>query len=210
MKRRRSASGLKEQFRHQVRSVFGLTPLLLISFLLATLLWHADLDASGGLFQSSPATPTELPTSTETAEPSPAPTESAEPSAPTETATETALTPDATEMPTPTSTPVPTEPPTATLPPTETAAPTATETPLSPTATDTGLPATPLTTEPPEGDRYAEEDSNLRFDWSLLFDSVALGLSYVWLCCGALVLLAVPVFFVVLWIAGKRREQQEE
>jgi hypothetical protein len=44
----------------------------------------------------------------------------------------------------------------------------------------------------------------------MLFDSIALFLSYLWLCCGALIFMAIPVVFVVLWVASKNRRQQEE
>jgi hypothetical protein len=44
----------------------------------------------------------------------------------------------------------------------------------------------------------------------MLFDSLALLLSYAWLCCGGLLFLAIPLVFVVLWVASKRRQQQEE
>jgi hypothetical protein len=63
---------------------------------------------------------------------------------------------------------------------------------------------------PDENQRYAEEDSNLKFEWGMLFDSVALFLSYIWLCCGGVLFLAIPLFFVVLWVASKRRQQQRE
>jgi hypothetical protein len=43
----------------------------------------------------------------------------------------------------------------------------------------------------------------------MLFDSVALAVSYLWLCCGVFVLLGIPLFFLILWIAGKRRQQQQ-
>ena len=71
-------------------------------------------------------------------------------------------------------------------------------------------PRLPISSEVDAGaDRYAE-DANLAFDWGMLFDSVALGVSYLWLCCGVLFLFAVPVGFVVLWVVSKRREAQEE
>jgi hypothetical protein len=44
----------------------------------------------------------------------------------------------------------------------------------------------------------------------MLFDSVALLLSYLWLCCGGLLFLAVPLMFVILWVASRRRQEQEE
>jgi hypothetical protein len=43
----------------------------------------------------------------------------------------------------------------------------------------------------------------------MLFDSVALAVSYLWLCCGVFVLLGIPLFFLILWIASKRRQQQQ-
>jgi hypothetical protein len=59
-------------------------------------------------------------------------------------------------------------------------------------------------------DRYSDGESELRFDWSMLFDSAALALTYVWLCCGVLVLVGIPVFFVALWAASRRRQTDEE
>jgi len=46
----------------------------------------------------------------------------------------------------------------------------------------------------------------------MLFDSIALGASYIWLCCGVLVVVSIPVGFTVLWVAGRRRrpEPQEQ
>ncbi len=114
------------------------------------------------------------------------------------------------------------EPPTATAPtvPTPTEAVPATATPTqTPPPSDTPLvtevPATitaaPTSTEATaERERYPEGESNLRFEWGMLFDSVSLFLSYVWLCCGIIVFLTVPVFFIALWVASKRREQQGE
>lgn len=203
MERVRRRLQVKEGVRRQARSIAGLAPLLLISLLVAIFLWRAELDASGGLFQSSPASPTPPPTNTEPAQASPSPTETAGTVEPTGAVTSTA--PALTETPTP----LPTETPTATPAPTETPEPTLTPTAVVPTATDTVVPASPVPTEV-AGDRYADEDSNLRFDWRLLFDSVALGLSYLWLGCGALLLLAVPLFFFVLWFLGKRREEEGE
>jgi hypothetical protein len=102
-----------------------------------------------------------------------------------------------------------TETPTATASPSDTpatATPTATETPVpSPTQDESEG-----TLEPDEEGRYPDEDSNVAFEWGMLFDTVALAISRIWLCCGILVLLGIPVAFVVLWVASKRRGQQEE
>ena len=62
----------------------------------------------------------------------------------------------------------------------------------------------------PQEERYADENTGLKFEWGRLFDSTALFLSYVWLCCGVFVFLAIPIAFVVLWQASKRRQQGGE
>ena len=200
--------GIADFVRREANAVLGLSPWVLAVLLLAALLWHPDLAATGGLFQSPQATPT--PTQVPTLMPTP--TAEIQPSAtaegPSPTATETAEAPPAPPTETPvlgvTATLVPTNPPTPTAVPTETPV-IPTETLAPPTATSTPVPAEQDGTE-----RYAQEDSNLLFDWTMLFDSVALGLSYVWLCCGVLVLVGVPIFFIALWVAGRRREQGEE
>jgi hypothetical protein len=80
------------------------------------------------------------------------------------------------------------------------------------TVTPEASPTVEATVEPtPDGSqRYADEDSNLKFEWGMLFDSVSLFLSYLWLCCGVLIFLAIPVVFIALWVAGKRRQPPEE
>ncbi len=198
--------------RREVNAVLRLSPWVLASLLLAALFWHPELAATGGLFQSPQDTPTPTPTlaptlaPTATAEILPSATATAE--APAPTTTETATIPPSPPTETPvlavTATLVPTNPPTPT--------PVPTETPVIPTATL--APAVATSTPVPAGqdgtDRYAQEESNLLFNWTMLFDSVALGMSYVWLCCGVLVLVGVPIFFISLWVAGRRREQGEE
>jgi hypothetical protein len=44
----------------------------------------------------------------------------------------------------------------------------------------------------------------------MLFDSVALGLSYIWLLCGVALTLSLAGLFVALWLASRRRKEQEE
>lgn len=108
-----------------------------------------------------------------------------------------------TEVPLPVDTPLPTDTPM----PTDTLEPTATSTSTStPMPSDTPAPA-PTSDE---RQRYADENSRFKFEWGTLFDAVALGASYVWLCCGGLLLVLIPLFFIVLWTASKRRKKQEE
>jgi len=88
-----------------------------------------------------------------------------------------------------------------------------TVTPVVPTLTPI-VPATavPDEEEPPPGDveRYAEGESNLKFDWGMLVDSAALAASYVWLCCGVLLFVGLALLFVALWLNHRRRQSQEQ
>jgi hypothetical protein len=194
----------RERMGQEARTLLKLSPWVICSLVLAAFLWTTDLAATAGLFQS-PApkdTPTLVPTDLPTLPP-----------------TVEAATPVLTATPVPEFTEIPTEVPTIPALATDTPPPTAT--PIQATDTPTPAPgmqttASPTVTPAPsatlasDGDRYAEGDSNLRFEWGMLFDSVALGLSYVWLCCGSLVLLGIPTLFLVLWVASRRRRQGEE
>jgi len=160
-------------------------------------LLSVDLAATSGLFQSPPPTeelpPTEaLPPPTETL---PAPTWTVVPITPTEMLV---ITPTAQVAPTA----IPIEIP-----------PTATAMPLVPTA-ELAPSVTPALSEPEataeEGGRYATEDSNLKFEWGMLFDSVALAASRIWLCCGVLLFILVPIFFIALWVTSRRHRQGED
>jgi hypothetical protein len=202
--------GIVELMRREARVALKLSPWVLASLLLAMVLCRTDLAATGGLFQSGLETPTATVTPTPTAG---------------------TVVPTPTQTPTPVTTVLPTNtPPTtveATVPPQATAPSTqvpltATEPPATPTLmpTATGVPPTmtpvPSATSTPgpsdaeDQQRYAEGDSNLRFDLGMLGDTVALALSRVWLCCGILVFLSIPALFLVLWAASKRRQQREE
>ncbi len=181
-----------------------LSPWVLVSLLVVVALWRIDLAATAGLFQSPP------------------------PSTPTHTATAEPATPSVTETPSPSETATPTEVPAATVAPTQPPQPTAPSTQIPPTATvvtpaptqtvaaPTQVPPTftpfPTATSTPEDERqrYSEGDSNLRFEWGMLVDSAALALAYTGLCCGVFLFLSIPVFFLVLWLAGKRGEQGGE
>jgi hypothetical protein len=166
-----------------------LSPWVLVSLLLAALLWRTDIAAVSGLFQS-PQTPTA------TQPPTVFPTE-----LPTETPTELP-----TEAPTQVPTEVPTQTPLAI--PTNTSVPTGTVAPAS--ATSVFSPTVELEATPAGSERYPAEDTSLKFDWGVLFDSLALGISYVWLCCGVLLFVTIPVVFVILWVVSKRRQEQEQ
>jgi hypothetical protein len=80
----------------------------------------------------------------------------------------------------------------------------------APLPTETAIPAEEAEAEAPTGDRYAEGESRLIFDWSMLFDALALLFSYIWLICGILLFLSVPAFFLIRWLRRRREEQVEE
>ena len=199
---------MMRRLRWEVKAALKLSPLVLAAVLLAAMVWRADSAAISGMFQSSiigtvtaPAPPD---TATATA------TGQATATAPLETATET-LPGTATVEP---SAPAPAE--TVTAMPTESPAePSATAMPteLPPTTTLTPVPTEGVGTVEPTPDdrqRYPDEETDLRFEWGMLFDSVSLLLSYIWLFCGVLIFLTVPILFIVLWVASKRRQQQQE
>jgi hypothetical protein len=194
--------------RDEIRVGLRLSPILLVALLLAAFVWRTDTAAISGLFQSSPVgTPTLMPTASATPEmPTefPAPTE-ALPEPPSLVTATPVLIPTAglTATLTPTLQLVPTLPPTLT--PETTMAPVSTVTPATGSAEPTPVEASAT---PDDRQRYAEGDSGVKFEWGMLFDSASLFLSYAWLFCGLLIFLAIPVVFVVLWIASKRRQQQ--
>jgi hypothetical protein len=183
--------------QQEVKAALRLSLWLLVPLLLAAVFVGIDPAATWGLFQSPPPTTTQSPLPTDTVPP------------PTEIP---ALTP--TEIVTPTQAPIvtatailtPTFAPTE-IPPTATTAPPVPTATLAPSVTP-AVSVPEATTE--ESQRYPTEDANLKFDWGMLFDSVALGASYVWICCGVLLLVLVPVFSIVLWVANKRRQQDKD
>ncbi len=188
--------------RREIRGALKLIPWFAVSFLLLAVFWRSDLVATTGLYQSpagvfqSPPENTAVPASASTEVPT------AEPTVPRVTATPTT---EASPTVAASATPTPTVPmtPTATL--TMTMQPTA-----SPTMSPTTTPTRTAVSEPTPDPRYAEGGSNLTFDWGMLVDSLALGLSYMWLCCGVLILVGIPVVFIVLWVASNRVRQRQE
>lgn len=202
----RSTNRLETAAR-EIKAGLRLLPLLAVVLLLAVILWRTDSAAETGLFQSPPsplATPTPLPS-----------TPTSLPNTPVVPASPTVGVPPGTPVTPTVSLPMetPTLLPTSTVEPTPTLTATATITPTEGTGTATPTPAAGSATveaTPDDRQRYPEEDSNLAFNLPMFFDSVALFLSYLWLCCGGLVFLAIPLGFVVLWVASKRRAEEEQ
>jgi hypothetical protein len=106
----------------------------------------------------------------------------------------------------------PTETPTATptqSPPTP--EPTASWTPTpSPTVSPEPISTAQTGTSSKTRQHYVRGDSNITFQWGMLVDSLALGISYAWLFAGILVGVGLPILFVVLWVKTKRRRSAQE
>jgi hypothetical protein len=185
----------------ELRGRLRLLPWLCVALLIGLVLSHTNL-ASVGLFQSIvPTDPFQsvLPTPVETV--------TSLPEVPSPTST-VAL-PETTTVPT-----LPAELPTAEAPTPEPAQ-TATSQPLaSPTEALPEQPAVPEMATPAtaaataEEQRYPQEKADLRFDWPVLLDSLALGISYLWLVCGIVLLLVAIVVLAYLWLSSKGHLQK--
>ena len=64
-------------------------------------------------------------------------------------------------------------------------------------------------TPDPTGDRsrYTRGESNVIFKWDMLIDALALVVARAWLCCGVIVILAIPILFIVLWNKSQSQPQ---
>jgi hypothetical protein len=195
---------LSDLARQEAKGVLKLLPWLLGCVVVMLILWQTGLAGASGLFQSPPAptsplptatappstatqAPTQIPQATNTPAPSQTPAATVETGTPTELPTSSV---ESTGLPTSTVTITPTM--TAMFTPTQTAEPTATPSPSPTPDTDEASP---------------EDEGDLAFDWAELFDALALGATYLWLCCGVLLFLGIPVFFAVLWVTYKRRHE---
>jgi hypothetical protein len=74
------------------------------------------------------------------------------------------------------------------------------------------LPAEPVQPVGGTDFNYAadEEDPNLVLDEAELIDSVVVSGAYVWLCCGVILFLVVPLSLLLLYIRGRSRITKEE
>jgi hypothetical protein len=61
------------------------------------------------------------------------------------------------------------------------------------------------------GDELEEEgDADFTLDRAELIDSVVVSTAYVWLCCGIIIFLLIPLAFLFLQIRGRTRMSQED
>ena len=200
---------LGQRIQGELQGIIKLSPFVFALLVVMILLWRTDSVANSGLFQSSPVqTPATL-TSTPAMEVSATATSTQPPTVP--------PSPDATgtpEIPTAAATGsvAPLETATQVLP-ADTASPEATLAPTELTVTDTPTTTLPSETAEPGATadqdlRYPEGESNLRFEWGMLFDSLALFFSYVWLFCGILLFVSVPLLFFLLWRSSAQRQEE--
>jgi ABC-type transport system involved in cytochrome c biogenesis permease component len=55
-----------------------------------------------------------------------------------------------------------------------------------------------------------ESEPNLVLDQAELVDSVVVSVAYVWLCCGIVLILLIPLVFLFLHIRGRSKLTKEE
>ena len=166
---------------------------LLLVGLVAALLLGGGTAAADRLFQSPP-TDTVAPSPT-----NPAPATNT----PTPISQDTPVSPTATPEPSQTASPVA---PSADTPSPE-ASPTDVEGIVPAPDTPTPIPTLAATEPSPGSDRYTPSEGELVFDWRLLVDTLVLGLSWSWLCCGVLLLVAIPVGVAVIYVVNRRRQE---
>jgi hypothetical protein len=89
-----------------------------------------------------------------------------------------------------------------------------------PQATDTQTTApeqpTPTATRPPRSrsdqdtSEEASDSPNLILDEAEFIDTVVVSGAYMWLCCGVMFFLLVPIFMLILYIRGRSKISQDE
>ncbi len=132
------------------------------------------------------------------------------------------------EQPVPAQPPAPAQPeaqPQANEPVTEIVSPISPVSPVSPAEVESqqSAPVLKPAAEPPaepqpyqlrERDESADDEtggeSNLILDQAELIDTVVVSTAYVWLCCGFILLLLIPLVFIFLQIRGRSKIQKEE
>lgn len=185
-------------FRHfrQLRAgagLYRLAALFLISVMLT--LWMANTSVTAKSLFQSPASPVQQ----ESPPPAPETQPPAEESAPAESAP----------------TEAPAEPAPAQSPPTEESMP-AEAAPQEPAGEP--LPAEEAPPPRPARDQAGEippdeggqSVSNFILDQVELIDTVVVSGAYLWLCCGVILFLLVPLFLLILYIRGRSRLATEE
>ena len=108
----------------------------------------------------------------------------------------------------------PTEQPSAEQPPAE-QAPIEPVSPLEPSTNEAPLaPQEPLPEVPERGGGELpledEQTSNFILDRAELIDTVVVSGAYVWLCCGVILFLLIPLSLLLLFIRGRSKIIQEE
>jgi len=169
----------------RLRPALSLVPWLGLLCLFGLVLWRPGALATAGLFQSDLPTPTESATSTSVVE-----TPVSPPISPTLTLTS----PLTGTLPTSTWTAQPEPSP----------GPSATAT-WSPTALPEPTPGAEVTPSEGAEPRYPVGQADLKFRWRTLIDSIALGVSYLWLVCGIALFVLLGVAFAWAWLRGRRR-----
>jgi hypothetical protein len=184
---------LKSLYQSQtIRNLLIFLPIALISI---SLVWVGAADAGPLPFQSSPAPPAPPPTDTP---PPPAPHEQ-----PAEPPPEQPAEPPP-EQPAESPPEQPTEPPPEQ--PTEPPPEQPTEPPPE-AAQEQEEEENPEVTEPARREVEREEpaDSGGAIDWALFTETALMTIGYLWLCCGGLALVVLPVGLTAAFFVGRKR-----
>jgi len=182
--------------RRNLAATLILLPLLLVSLLLTSALFAGQGGVSASQVFQSPVQPPPAPTQPRLPPKVPAP-----PKVPRPTQNQPlAPTPTQPQKAAP-SAPAPTQP--------------------IPTATQAQLPAQPApTTQPtpkrpeaataakPKPEPVNPDESEVVVDSGLLIDSILVYISYVWLCCGVIAFISIPIIFLALYVWGSQQSKK--
>lgn len=187
--------------RRHVRAILTLLPLIALAWCTALVMYQGDERAwASSLFQS-PVQP--------------------EAPAPTRPAPEKVL-PPTVQRPTPVPAPSPTPPPPPTQPPVQPVQqqvepvvpppdqPAPVQQPTQPPVEQQAQPQPPTPPAPPPAAQNSSAPPEIVIDSGLLIDSILVYISYVWLCCGVLAFILIPVIFLALYVLGIRRSSSSE
>ena len=196
--------------RHTLRIIPLLPPLLALTWCVTLLIYQEGDSAAWAsqLFQS-PVLPEEVPAPRPTPEKVPPPTVRRPQPTPI-------------PLPLPTQPPPPVQPVEPGLPPAPSEIVPPEEQPTLPPVLEQPAPVQPPVqppTEPPTqlqppapppSPYNSSSPSEIVIDSGLLIDSILVYISYLWLCCGVIAFITIPVAFLVLYVLGVKRSKNLE
>jgi hypothetical protein len=184
--------------RRNLMATVVLLPLLLVSLLLTSALFAGQGGVSASQVFQSPVQPPPAPTQPKLPPKVPAPPKVPKP----------------TQNQPPALTPTPTQPqkaaPSAPAPTQPAPAATRTQQPAQPTATTQPTSRRPeaATAAKPKPEPVIPDENEVVVDSGLLIDSILVYISYVWLCCGVIAFISIPIIFLALYVWGSQQSKK--